>query len=285
MASYDDLLAVLSTHQGWATFADLHPWRHSLPGAVAAGVITRVGYGRYAAADADRHLVAALHINGARAQLSAALAHGWPVARPPSLPVVAVPRSRVVSSDDRRRAQVMWSPLTECERRHHLTTPMHTILTCARTLPLSDALAVADSALRARDVTAADLRAEATALRGPGSARARQVASSANALAANPFESVLRGLALDAGLTPEPQVEIRAGGVVARVDLLDRKRRLVMEADSFEWHGNRAALDRDADRYSRLTAAGWRVMRFSWEAVFLRAEVVRQQLLAAARAS
>ena len=55
-----------------------------------------------------------------------------------------------------------------------------------------------------------------------------------------------------------------------------------LEADSFTWHGSRAALARDAARYDRLVAAGWRVLRFSYEAVMGEPEWVRAQLAGAA---
>ena len=41
---------------------------------------------------------------------------------------------------------------------------------------------------------------------------------------------------------------------------------------------DRAALRRDCLRYNRLTCAGWRVLRFSFEAVFRDPDHVRQSL-------
>jgi hypothetical protein len=40
-------------------------------------------------------------------------------------------------------------------------------------------------------------------------------------------------------------------------------------ANSFEWHGGRAELARDARRYNALVGAGWLVLRFAWEDVML----------------
>jgi very-short-patch-repair endonuclease len=42
---------------------------------------------------------------------------------------------------------------------------------------------------------------------------------------------------------------------------------IVIEAESFEWHGKRAALTRDCVRYNAFTCRGWTVVRFSWELV------------------
>ena len=39
------------------------------------------------------------------------------------------------------------------------------------------------------------------------------------------------------------------------------RRRLILEADSFEWHGSRRALVRDARRYNNFVIAGWLVLR------------------------
>jgi len=48
---------------------------------------------------------------------------------------------------------------------------------------------------------------------------------------------------------------------------VDVDRRIILEADSFEWHGSRRALVRDARRYNNFVIAGWLVLRFSWEDV------------------
>ena len=55
---------------------------------------------------------------------------------------------------------------------------------------------------------------------------------------------------------------------------------MVLEADSFEWHGDRAALRRDAKRYNLLVVEGWLVLRFAWEDVMFDPDYVRQVLVA-----
>ena len=160
-----------------------------------------------------------------------------------------------------------WSEVALEDAGDHVTEPRRTVLDCARTLPFTEGLAVADSALRDGLVDAADLRHHAGLLRGPGAAVARRVASMADGRAANPFESVLRALALDAGLDVRPQVVVTQDAFFARVDLADVGRRLVLEADSFTFHGHRDALARDCRRYDELVLLGWRVLRFAWEHV------------------
>lgn len=96
------------------------------------------------------------------------------------------------------------------------------------------------------------------------------------------FESVLRSVALTvAGLRVEPQRLITSVRPSARPDLVDEDLRIVLEADSFEWHGDRAALRRDARRYDQLVVDGWIVLRFAWEDVMFDQEFVRAVLVAA----
>jgi very-short-patch-repair endonuclease len=112
----------------------------------------------------------------------------------------------------------------------------------------------------------------------------RRVAKEASGLAANPFESVLRAVSLDVpGLALRPQVEIWDEGFVARPDLVDEELRVVVEADSFAWHGGRDQLASDARRYNRLVVSGWIVLRFVWEDVMFHQAEVREVMGAAVR--
>jgi len=156
-----------------------------------------------------------------------------------------------------------------------------TLAHCLRRLPFDEALAIADSALRA-GVPRSILNRVADEAKGPGSPQMRRVADCASADAANPFESALRAIALDVpGLSVEPQVTIREPDMVARPDLVDRRLRIVLEADSYEWHGGRAQLSADARRYDLLVVNGWLVLRFSYEHVMTQPEFVRRVLAAA----
>ena len=128
----------------------------------------------------------------------------------------------------------------------------------------------------------ANLARIADSARGPGSARMRRAALHADGRAANPFESALRSVCVCvAGLEVEPQVTLRDGAFTARPDLVDRRLRIAIEADSFTWHGGRQALTADARRYNRLVIAGWMVLRFSWEDVMFHPDEVREVLVAA----
>lgn len=83
------------------------------------------------------------------------------------------------------------------------------------------------------------------------------------------------------GLTVVPQRLITSITPWAKPDLVDEDLRIVIEADSFEWHGDRAALRRDARRYDLLVVDGWIVLRFAWEDVMSDQEFV-QRIMAGA---
>lgn len=238
--------------------------------AEAAGTITRVGRGRYRTTDADRALRRAVELRGMASHLSAAHLHGWEIPHAPSLPWVTVPRNRQVPAE--RRALVFWADLSD--ETGFVTSPVRTVVDCARRCAFPEALAVADSALRAGVDHQLVVRA-ARAVRGKGAGQATRVAEHASDLAANAFESVLRALALEAGLAVVPQALVDLGDRSVRPDLVDRERRVVLEADSWEFHAGKDAFQRDCRRYTDLVVAGWTVLRFTWWQVMHEPDWVR----------
>ena len=64
---------------------------------------------------------------------------------------------------------------------------------------------------------------------------------------------------------PKPQVNVFRNAF--EVDFTWPDRRLMVEADSLRHHDTRAAFERDRRRDQRLTAQGWRVVRFTWRQV------------------
>ena len=268
---------------GIADAATIHSLtsRRRVHTAVAAGRVVRVGRGAYALPTVEAGRAAA-RLHGARSHLSAAAHWGWETKWPEAQPHVTVPRGRNVDPTRRRGVRVHWRTLPPEEVRDGVTTPLRTVLDCARDLPRDEALAVADSALRHGDVTADELQAAAAGLTGRNAARVRWVATCADGRAANPFESVLRCLAVEEGLDVAPQHPVVAGGLVLHPDLVDVRRRLVLEADSWTWHADRGAHDRDCWRYNALVLAGWTVLRFTWDQVMHRPAGVRRALRALA---
>lgn len=280
-----DVVVALTRLGGTATTAQLVALvgRRALVAALSHGDVTRPARGVYVLATAPPALAAAAALRGVASHESAAQLWFLDTVHPPALAHVTVPRHA------RRRAVPLgvrphWSTLTPTDVQDGVTTPLRTVLDCARTLPFREALAVADSALRREATTRAELVAGAGLLRGAGRARVGEVVRRADGRAANPFESALRGTLLEAGITSfEPQVRLRGRGIRVRVDLADRRRRIVLEADSFSWHGSRAALARDCRRYDELVVGGWMVLRFAWEHVMFEPEWVVRTVRSAVR--
>ncbi len=253
--------------------------RRALRGAVRDGRVIRMARGRFALAGADRDHRRAVELAGVSSHLSAARRHGWPVKTVPDRPWVTVRRKRRLDAETRATIHVAYADLADDEVEDGVTAPLRTVLDCARRLPFDEALAVADSALRAGDVTREELAEGARMARGPGASGCRRVAEHADGRAANPFESVLRALVIEVGgLEVVPQQAVRARGRTWRPDLVDVGRRVAIEADSWEFHTGRDEHGRDCVRYTALTIAGWRVLRFTWEQVMLSPSYVRDVL-------
>lgn len=248
--------------------------RAQLRTAVAAGRIAHLRRDRYALVDADPDRATAAAAGGLLSHLSAATYWGWKVKHVPRRPWVTVPpRGRRPTGD----LEVRWSDVPDADVTHHVTRPARTVIDCARALPFDEALAVADSALRSGEVERHELLLAAERSPRTGRARAVSVVEAADGRAANPFESVLRAIAMTVpGLEVTPQ-----GGVpgVGWVDLLDPGLGLVVEAESFEFHGTLPGLRRDVKRYTACTRQGLTVVRFLWEEVMFDPEHVRRALV------
>lgn len=271
---------VESLHQlgGVATRATLErlTGRGDLERALSAGDVVRLARGRYGLPELDTARAVAKQLNGVLCLTNAALYHGWEVKEVPRIPHVLVPKWRKIAKP--AKARVHRANLQPAQVDGMATSQELTLEQCMRTLPFDEALAIADSALR-HGVARRLVDQIADRASGPGCAQIRKVAAAASGLAANPFESVLRAIALDVPrLSVRPQIVIRPG---IRPDLVDDRLRILLEADSFQWHGGRAALARDARRYNLLVVDGWLVLRFSWEDVMHDPAYVRVVLVAA----
>lgn len=252
--------------------------RRRLDKAVASGRVVRDARGRYALPGVDESRRAAARLNGVLCLDSAARFHGWGLKHQPATPAVAVPRNRKVTAERKGDARVFYLALTDEERGLQATSALRTVLDCAARLSFDEALAIADSALRAEALGKAELLEAASSQPKRHRPRCVAVAQAADGRAANPFESVLRAIALDVpGLEVEPQFWIEE----RRVDLADPRLGLVIEADSFEFHGQRRQLKRDCERYNALALAGWVVLRFAWEHVMFEPDYVRSVLVGA----
>ena len=251
--------------------------RAQVDAALRAEALVRSSHGRYALPDVDAAAAAAHRVNGHLALTSAALHHGWEVKSVPTHPHVAFPRNRNVPRAWRTEVIVHRADLGPDDVSGVATSRELTLLQCLRSLPDDEALVIADSALRHGEV--ATLRRVIAQVQGAGSAKVRRIARAADARAANPFESVTRAICLQVpGLDVTPQAVLSTDHYWACPDLVDLERRLVVECDSYEWHGNRKGFLKDVRRYTLLAADKWTVLRFTWDDVMLRPAWTREVL-------
>ena len=240
---------------------------YALRRASAEGAVVRTSHGLYALPDQlDRAVVRGLR--GALSHRSAAFV--WDLG-------LLGPVTRRDVTVDRHRGRIRvppsvtlhYAPISAAEIQQGLTTALRTVVDCARTCAFPEALSIADTAVRTSLVTLPELRQAVLKLRGTGAPRARRIGVQCDPRSMSPLESALRGLLVDAGVTCFA-VQFPAtsdGRRIATADLGDARSRVVLEADSFLWHGQRAALERDARRYDELAVNGFLVLRFAWEHV------------------
>jgi very-short-patch-repair endonuclease len=261
-----DAVEVLTGLGGCATWGALvaRCGNRDVRRALAEGRVRRISRGVYALPASLSAVATARSHRGVLSHESAALHWGFSVLNKPDHPHVTIPRNRR-RRPSREPVTLHWADAPAID---DVTTPVRTVLDCARTLPLGEALVVADSALRTRLVDREELLTAGRRIRRAGRARVVHVAELADGRSESALESMLRAVLIAAGLDMfVPQVLVEDDGFSARVDLADPVRRLVIEADSFEFHGTRKALARDSRRYVSLVVRGWTVLRFSWEDV------------------
>lgn len=216
---------------------------------------------------------------------SAALWWGLPSPRVlPPRPELTVPVT-VRPSDDSDWVRVLRCGLPG---RHvvavdgiRVTSPARTVIDCFRSLPLADALAIADVAV-SRGLSICELiEVRKDQVRWPGIRAARRGIGLVDGRRESPLESASVARLDGWGLPhPVPQVEVHdeLGGLVGRVDLLWRGLRVVGEADGKgkfrgefdDDRSERAVADRlirAEERAGRLREVGLGVVRWGSEAL------------------
>nr|WP_246304749.1 DUF559 domain-containing protein [Nocardioides thalensis] len=234
--------------------------RRRLRTSVANGSVLKLGPNRYALPTSQAGLAAAVALRGHLSHLTAAAHWGWEIWQQPPVASIVVPASSTVLSThcDLRRTD-----LKPGEVDGWATSKMRTVLDCARDLPFTAALAVADSAMRHGDVLHEEL--VSAAKREPE--HVRRVAEWADPRPANPFESALRALTVQAGLLVVPQFATTCGEQTYHPDLANPFLGIAVEAESWGFHSDKETHDRDCVRFNAMTAAGWLVLRFTWNHV------------------
>lgn len=253
-------------------------WRH-IDAALDAGLIRRTSHGHYCLAGAKAAQAAAHRLSGAASHTTAALHWGWKVRLASADPHVTVRAKRSLPSGASDGVVLHWRDLDADDVADGwVTTPVRTVIDCCLDLPFADALSVADSARRG-GLRPSTVLARSAWLPLRQRDQVARVLAASDSRATGPFESSLRAIALGVpGLVVEPQTRIRYDGFFARVDLADEGLRLVLEADSHEFHTERKAFDRDCRRYNGLVTRDWLVLRFTWEQVMFEPDVVRSAI-------
>jgi predicted transcriptional regulator of viral defense system len=151
-----------------------------------------------------------------------------------------------------------------------VTTPARTVVDLARTLSFRAGVVTADSALRGKLITRAELTAVlATCSRWRGARRAADVIEFADGRAESALESIARVAFADCGLPP-PDLQVWLGGTVepvGRVDFYWKQYRTIAEVDGAIKYADpqraRAQLRRD----SLLRDDGFEVVHFTWQQI------------------
>ncbi len=259
-----DTLRELGGAASWRTLREHGVGWYELRRALADGAVVRLRRGALALPDADLALRTAIALGGLLACTSAAISLGLPVLVPHGIHVV-VPRTwgHVRSTVGVR---VHRRDLDAAAKAGVTTSLLQTVLDCGRELPLREAVVIWDAAVR-RGLDPLALRDAVAACTGPGSRAVRAVLEHVDASAESPLESCLRLVAQQLGEV-EPQVWIPG---VGRVDFVVDGW-LVLEADGFAFHSDRDSYREDRRRWNALVAAGYTVLRFSYEDVVHREE-------------
>jgi hypothetical protein len=197
---------------------------------------------------------------------SAALWYGLPVGAAPVRWLWTGPGGRGSVADVR----ILRDPLAKADIRRAdgipITGPGRTIFDCLRILPEDTALNVLDRALQQGWTTRGELatRAEEHAARH-GTARAIRLLATAGGYR-SAAERMAGALLRSAGITGwGTNVEIYDhAGLIGYGDIVFRSARLVIEIDGWAFHSDRDSFQRDRTRQNRLVAAGWTVLRFTW---------------------
>lgn len=142
-----------------------------------------------------------------------------------------------------------------------ITTPERTILDITPTLDDEQLENLVAQAIRNKLATERRLRRQLELRKGArGARRLRAVLDVGPEWSASHAERVLLKMIRDAEL-PRPELNKRMGRRMP--DFVWRQQRVIVEVDSWRWHGDRLSFESDTDRHARWVAQGWTVLRFT----------------------
>lgn len=256
--------------------------RNSLAIDVADGHIIRVRQGWYLLPSTAESSVRAARVGGRLGCLSAARHYGLSVRGNDDVHVSLPPHtSRLRSPTDRRRRLAgledtgivaHWTDDGNGGSRY-ATDPLKSVLQMALCVSPERTVAAIDSAIRLRLVTLDNwTRAIAGLPR-----RLRRLLARANGASESITESITRFRLNMLGI--EPRLQVRISGV-GRVDMVIGDR-LVLEIDGYAYHSDKERFEADRRRDARLSARGYRVLRFSYDQIFNHWSEVKSAILAA----
>lgn len=152
-----------------------------------------------------------------------------------------------------------------------LTSVARTVVDLARTSSFRSGVVVADSALRSKQTSKAELHAVITdCARWPGICQARLVVEFADGRSESVLESISRVAFRDQQLPP-PELQVWVGGeddgVIGRADFLWRRYRTIGEADGAVKYKDTARAIAQLRRDALLRAAGFEVVHFTWDEI------------------
>ena len=263
--------------------------RKQIADRVRAGRLLRLHPGVYAVGHArlrsEGHWLAAVLAVGPGAALShrdAAGLHGLRPAnharvdvtttrQPRAIDGIAIHRTRVLEADD--VTHIAGIPVTTVAR---------TLVDLAGTVPrdhLAKAIKEAERqrTFDLRKVEAALARTRGRTGRGHQALKAAIAEHAALGLSAtdsileDAFLRLVRSVRL-----PKPATQVVIEGF--RIDAVWRAQRLAVELDGWQDHGTRRSFEADRERDAALTAAGWRVVRFTHRQVTHRPDLVARTL-------
>lgn len=142
-----------------------------------------------------------------------------------------------------------------------VTTPLRTALDLACLDGLLPAIAALDAFMRAFGITREEFERELPRFRRRrGVVQLRRAVPLATPLAESQAESWLRAALIQEGFElPEPQIEVREGGTVVRIDMGYRHLLIAIEYFGEEFHGPDAE-EHDQARIEWLSERGWFVL-------------------------
>jgi len=148
-----------------------------------------------------------------------------------------------------------------------VTSPLRTALDLARHLPLEHAVAIIDSLMRQKLLTAAAFEQAARRSAGPGRRRIQMVAKLVDHKSGSVLESLTRVLLFRHGVRPPRSQHVvvhAASGWRGRLDFAWPQLRVALECDGYEFHAAREPFQGDRRRWSTLSRAGWHVGVVTW---------------------